>query len=84
MKGAWEELVGQRITAVVTLEANREPQDRVVLLLANGSYFEVYSHGGSLKGTNRGYTGDLSVVLHHYRGENECTVYGGGSGGGES
>ena len=79
MKGGWDDLIGRRITEVMTLETRRAPKRRVVLILDDGTYFEIYSGEGDLAGTNRSHPGDLSVVLHHYRTDGECVVYKGGS-----
>lgn len=75
VKGDWGTLPGRKIETVVVHDSPREPRVRIVLLFADGAYFEIYSGSGDLKGTSQAYSGGLRDVLHHYRGDGQLTVF---------
>jgi hypothetical protein len=67
LKGDWQCLVGQTITAVVVCsDENRRKQ--VHLVFSDDTNFEIYTIGpGSIAGTKGVYPGDLAYVLNANR-----------------
>lgn len=53
MKGDWQALPGRTIEAVVVQQGTLQPKSKVILVFTDGTYFEVYSSDGDLRGTNR-------------------------------
>ncbi len=75
MKGDWQALPGRTIEAVVVQEGTLQPKAKVILVFTDGTYFEVYSSDGDLRGTNRAYPGDLWRVMQHYGDQGDTTVF---------
>lgn len=81
MKGDWEGILGRTIDAVITQESIREPKGRVILHFSDGSYFEMYSSEGDMRGTNNMHPGTLEETIATFArygdGKLEVFRYGG-------
>ncbi len=77
MKGDWEGIIGRTIDAVITQESTREPKGRVILHFSDGSYFEMYSSEGDVRGANNMHPGTLdeTVATFARQGGGELKVY---------
>ena len=77
MKGDWEGIIGRTIDAVITQESARQPKGRVILHFSDGSYFEMYSSEGDVRGTNNMHPGTLDETIATFarQGGGELKVY---------
>ena len=76
LKGDWQSMVGRTINAVVVCSSEAPPECQVYLVFADGSNFEIYSHGiGIIAGGNRVYSGDVAQLLRRMSANRNPVVY---------
>ncbi|MGE0594655.1 MAG: hypothetical protein AB7G23_08975 [Vicinamibacterales bacterium] len=65
MKDAIRDIVGKSIAGVVVKESDRPPRRQVFLVFSDGTYYELYSGSGDIKGAGGIDTGGLEAVRNY-------------------